>query len=128
MEEIKKARKEQINALENIFGWAGILVMLVGTCVYAALCGVYVVIWFLLPEIIFVTCGIVCNTIDCFKATKKFKKLLEIETKKEIKERAEKAINLSMDFNRVVDLVQNLETYARLFGDTRETNKEEKGE
>lgn len=128
MEEIKKARKEQTNALINIFSWASILVMLVGACVYGGLCGVYVYIWFLLPEMMFVTCGIVCNAINYFKARKKFNELLEIEIKKEIRERAEKAIDIAMGLNRVVDLVQNLEIYARLFGDKIETNKEEKSD
>ena len=85
MEEIEKTRKEQINALENMFGWANIFVVLVSICVGSGLFSVYFIIYLLIPEIVFALCGIIYNIIDCFKLRKKFYKLIG-EQKKDRKE------------------------------------------
>lgn len=128
MEKIEKARKEQMYALISIFSWVSILVMLVGACVYGGLFGVYVYIWFLLPEMIFVTCGVVCNTIDYFKARKKFNKLVEQKVREDLVEYATKAIDIPLAANEIVNIVSDLERYKELLKQAIKTRKKEEGE
>lgn len=129
MEEIEKARKEQIDALVSIFSWAGILVMLVGACVYGGLLGVYVYIWFLLPEMIFVTCGVVCNTIDYFKARKKFNKLIEEKVREDLNKYITKTLGLKITTEEKAKiLINNLKSVEKLCEHYIKTNKGDEGE